>query len=64
MLVLKKFPPFASPTQLIMRGYGFVVTSSLIRIGQNFNIINTPESDESKRKINPGCTDLDLSLSK
>lgn len=33
-------------------GYGFVVTPSLIRIGQNFNMINTVGGDEGTRKIN------------
>jgi hypothetical protein len=46
-----KFSPIGLAYGVDYEGYGFVVTPSMIRIGQNFNMINTVGGDEGKRKI-------------
>jgi hypothetical protein len=47
-----KFAPIGLAYGIDYQGYGFVLTPSLINIGQNFNVINTVGGYEGMRKIN------------
>jgi hypothetical protein len=57
-----KFAPIGVAYGVDYQGFGFVVTPSLITIGQNFHMINSVAGQEGTRKINMKYLELPVAL--
>jgi len=57
-----KFSPIGFHYGVDYEGYGFLISPSLVKTGQNFNVINTVGGEEGVRKINMLYLNVPLSL--